>query len=288
MPRARSWIRSIRLVETLFLQAFPVLGLLYAGRERILAHPLASAWLLVCLCLLYAHVFALNDWANIEEDVGHPTKASATFLGYGISRQSMRNLAVALGLAALGGVAFLSARTWPYALGLLAAGTLYSHPRLAWKRVPLASSALHLVSGTAHFLVGRALLRPLDAGSLALGSWCGLIFAAGHLIQEVEDHDADRRFGVSTNAVRFGKRRVFVAAFLAFTLSFVLLACLAGTGILPSRLWVLVLLYPPLALLLLQALRRGLGPADVARTRRCYRILFAVLVIALGAGLWGA
>jgi 4-hydroxybenzoate polyprenyltransferase len=285
---ARSWLRSIRVFEALFLQAFPVLGLLQAGRESILAQPLYSGWLLVCLGLLYAHVFALNDWANIEEDVQHPTRASATFLGRGVSRSSMRNLAIVLGLAALGGLALLSARIWPYALCLLAASTLYSHPRLAWKRVPLASSALHLLSGTAHFLAGRALLRPLDAGSLALGWWCGVIFAAGHLVQEVEDHDADRRSGVMTNAVRFGKRRTFVAAFLAFAFSFVLLACMAGAGILPSPVWGLAVLYPPLALVLLQALRRGLDAAAVARARRRYRALFAVLAIALGACLWAA
>lgn len=280
------WLATIRVGESVMLQAFPVLGLLYAGSEPLRADPVAAVLLIFGLAVLYAHIFALNDWANIEEDLRDPRKADRTFRRRGVSDGAMRTLVILLGLGALLAFLFLPARTWPYGLWFLAAGVLYSHPLFAMKRVPLASSAIHLVSGTAHFLIGVSLYRLADRNALLVGLWCGLILAAGHLVQEVEDHAGDRGSEVRTHAVRFGQGPTFLAAFAAFTGSFVYLAALASAAVLPLRVAWLALLYPPLAYLFWRTWRRGLDPEEVFVLRVGYRLLFAGMILILATALW--
>ena len=55
---------------------------------------------------------------------------------------------------------------------------LYSAPAFHMKGVPLLNSALHLIGGLLHFLLGYSLLRPVDGRSLEIGCFFALIFAA--------------------------------------------------------------------------------------------------------------
>ena len=48
----------------------------------------------------------------------------------------------------------------------------------------------------------------IDVRGLAIGTYFGLTFAAGHLTQEVRDYHADVHNGIRTNAAVFGPRRV--------------------------------------------------------------------------------
>jgi 4-hydroxybenzoate polyprenyltransferase len=198
----------------------------------------------------------------------------------------MRRVVWGLGLLAALVFACLPWRAAAAAAGLLAAGFLYSHPSFAWKRVPGASSALHVLSGAAHFLAGRTLLAPIDAGSLLLASWCGVVFAAGHLVHEVRDREADLRAGVRTHAVRYGRRPVFAVAFLGFTVSFGQLGALAAAQVIASPPWLVLAPYPFLAAAFRSAWRGGLSPEDLRRVRRAYRALFAALVVAMVVDLW--
>jgi len=279
-------LRSLRLAEAAALQGFPVLGLATCGRALVLAEPGQAALLLTGLWLVYLHIFALNDLANVDEDLADPRKRAETFVARGLSRPAMRRVVWGLGLAAALVFACLPWRTAAAAAGLVAAGFLYSHPSLAWKCVPGASSALHVLSGAAHFLAGRTLLAPVDAGALLLASWCGVVFAAGHLVHEVRDQEADLRAGVRTHAVRYGRRPVFAVAFFGFTLSFGQLASLAAAHVVASPLWLVLAPYPFLAAAFLSAWRGGLSPVDLRRVRRVYRVLFAALVVAMAIDFW--
>jgi 4-hydroxybenzoate polyprenyltransferase len=274
--------------DSLRLQAFPVLGVLYAGSGHLLRDPRSAELLFLGLLLLFAHIFALNDWANVEEDALDPRKAGWTFRSRGVASGTMRNLTLALGVSAVLVLGLLPGRTWPYASWLFAVGVLYSHPLLAVKRIPIVSSAMHVVSGTVHFLIGYVLYRPVEGRALLVALWCGLVLAAGHLVQEVEDHDGDRASSIRTHAVRFGKRRVFIAAFVLFVISFLYLAALAMTSLLPYPVSLLALLCPFLAYAFWLALRRGLESDAVLALRRRYRLLFAGTSMVIAAALWGA
>jgi 4-hydroxybenzoate polyprenyltransferase len=279
-------LRSLRLTEGAALQAFPVVGLATCGRALVLAELGQAALLLTGLWLVYLHIFAFNDLANVDEDLADPRKRAETFVAHGLSHPAMRRAVSGLGLLAAVVFACLPWRAAAAAAGLVAAGFLYSHPSLAWKRVPGASSALHVLSGAVHFLAGRMLLGPVDASSLLLASWCGVVFAAGHLVHEVRDREADLRAGVRTHAVRYGRRPVFAVAFLGFTVSFGLLGALAAAHVVASPLWLVLAPYPFLAAAFLSAWHGGLTPRDLRRVRGTYRVLFAVLVVTMAIDFW--
>ena len=118
-------------------------------------------------------------------------------------------------------------------------------------------------------------------GGVACSVFFGLVFAAGHLNQEVRDHEGDLLNGIRTSAVVFGCRRAFLASLVIFTAAYALLIALAAFNILPR-----VLLWSDLLWLLqvawsAQALRRGLGFETAQWMQRRYRMLFAVIGLAM-------
>ena len=125
------------------------------------------------------------------------------------------------------------------------------------------------------------MLGAVDARGVALSLFFGLVFAAGHLNQEVRDYEFDLASGIRTSAVAFGCRRGFLASFCLFTAAYRLIVGLAALGVLPK-----ILLLSAIAWLLqarwsLQALRRGLGFETALWMQRRYRLLFALVGLAM-------
>jgi len=162
-------------------------------------------------------------------------------------------------------------------------------PRFNWKGRPLLSSAAHLAGGVLHFLLGYSLGSAIDPRGLAMAAFFALTFTAGHLTQEIRDHQGDALNAIRTNAVAFGRRRAFTASLALFTLAHALLFLLALQGIFPRPLAALAVLYPLHLRWSLQALDEGLGYASVRRLQARYRALYAVvglaMVVVLQAGL---
>lgn len=275
---------STRALEVLALQASPVLGIFlggyHIGRDSIVAPGLLA----LGSCALTAHIFVFNDWAGYESDRRDPLRAPRVFSAHGISRSEVAWSATAL--LALAFVAFALAGTAALFFGAAIAllGFLYSGSPVLGKSTPVAASLNHLLGGTLHFLLGYTLLHRLDANGICIGLFFGLVFAAGHLNQEVRDYEGDRLNGIRTNAVVFGPRRAFLASLATFTAAYALLAMLAAAGVLPR-----LLLWSPITWLLhlawsLRALRRGLDFATAEWMQRRYRWLFALVGLVLLAG----
>jgi 4-hydroxybenzoate polyprenyltransferase len=125
--------------------------------------------------------------------------------------------------------------------------------------------------------MGYTLVRAVDAKGVALSLFFGLVFAAGHLNQEVRDYESDRAHGISTSAVVFGCRQSFLASFCLFTAAYALVAGLAATGMLPSILLVIAVVWLLQAWWSFQALRRGLRLETALWMQRRYRWLFALV-----------
>ena len=117
----------------------------------------------------------------------------------------------------------------------------YSHPAPSAKSAPVLSSLPHLLGGLLHFLLGYSLFDALDRRGILIGFFFALTFTAGHLNQEVRDHEGDRVNGLRTNAVFFGKERTFLAGLVLFMLAYADLAWLAFRGLIPAALGVLPL-----------------------------------------------
>ena len=284
--RLRRYLACLRLQEILVLQGSPLLGAAFALRHPTMADLGPLAILVAANVALMAHVFLLNDWAGLTSDLIDPNKAAGVFTARGVGRREIGALTVALLASSL----LLFSRLGPTALGLAGAiaalSALYSLPRFNWKGRPLLNSAAHLAGGVLHFLLGYSLGGALDGRGLAIGTFFALTFAAGHLTQEVRDHQGDVLNGIRTNAVIFGPRRTFAASLALFTLAYALLLLLALRGILPYPLAALALLYPLQLRWSLAALNEGLTFPGIGRLQTRYRALFAVIGLAMVAALW--
>jgi 4-hydroxybenzoate polyprenyltransferase len=268
---------STRILEVIVLQASPILGLFLGGYRIERDGVVAPAMLVFGSCALTAHIFIFNDWAGYASDLRDPQRAPHVFSYQGVERREVAGFAVALLVIANFAFAAVGVAALIFGAAIAALGFLYSGSPLLGKRTPIAASINHLLGGLLHFLLGYTLAHALDANGVGIGVFFGLVFAGGHLNQEVRDYDGDLDNGIRTSAVVFGRRRAFLASLLTFTAAYAMLTGLAAYGALPQR-----LLWSPVVWLIhlawsFRALRRGLGFETATWMQRRYRWLFALV-----------
>ena len=284
LPRhgaARRLLSCIRFDEVAVLQGAPLLGACFAMSDVNLAGVLTMAALVAGNACLVAYVFLLNDWAGIEGDLKDPHRAARTFLAQGASRAGVLRFALILLTLAVLLLGLFGTTAFVLALAIAALGALYSVPATHGKGRPIVNSALHLLGGTLHFLMGYVAFAPVSAHGIAIGCYFGLVFAAGHLTHEARDYEGDALNGIRTNAVAFGRRGGVLASLALFTLAYALLVALALGGVVPAVLAGAALLYPLHLLATLRALRSGLDYAGLRRLQDRYRCLHAVIGLAM-------
>jgi 1,4-dihydroxy-2-naphthoate octaprenyltransferase len=97
----------------------------------------------------------------------------------------------------------------------------------------------------------------------------------------VRGRDGDQFNGIRTNAVAFGKARSFVAGVALFTVAYALLVSLAAFDVVPRVLILAGALYPLHLGASLRAWHAGLDFRSLCRLQRYYRLLYAVIGIAM-------
>lgn len=280
------YLSCVRPGDVIALQGSPILGAVCASLE-VTSHNLASLAVLAgANVLLVSHVFLLNDWAGLHADLADANKAARVFTTRGVKRAEMAILTAGILALSLVLFAMLGAVTLALASGIAVLSGLYSLPRFNWKGIPLLNSATHLAGGILHFLLGYSIANPIDARGVALATFFALVFAAGHLTQEVRDHEGDAASGIRTNAVVFGPRRAFVASLALFTMAHATLLALAVQGLLPHALAALVVLLAIQLFWSRQTLRQGLSFTSVSRLQSRYRALFAFIGVAVVVMSW--
>src|SRR2546421_1376625 len=277
--RSSALFRHIRFDEVFVLQGTPLMGVVFsigtitAGKLEMLLLFLFGSILLV------AHVFTLNDWA----DVAHGLKAPDPQ----VPSRRLFWFSLSLLIASLLAFALIGLRVVILGLIVAALGFFYSHPKLNAKGTPVASSIPHLVGGLFHFLLGYAVFLPIDERGILIALFFALTFMAGHLNHEVRDFDLDSHNNARTNAVAFGKRPAFLAGLIVFTFAYLCLFVLGWFRFIPRPLAFLALLFYPLHLFWsLRALRSQLSPEKLDRFQIQYRVLYAVIGISMLCSLF--
>ena len=269
-------LASTRGREVLALQASPILGS-FLGGFRLERWDMIRAGLLVLGSLaLTAHVFVFNDWAGHSADFRDPRRPR-----HGISRRQIARVAITLLVFANVAFAALGSRTMLFASAIAVLSLLYSGSKNFGKGTPMLASTNHVLGGALHFLLGYTSFHPLDSRGLAISLFFGLVFAGGHLNQVVRDYEGDLLNGIRTSAVVFGCRRTFLASLCIFTAAYASLAVLAAFGFLPRLLLWSILLWPLHAAWSLRALRSGLGFETALWMQQRYRLLFALIGLAM-------
>jgi 4-hydroxybenzoate polyprenyltransferase len=224
--------------------------------------------------LLVAHVFTLNDWADIAHGLKAPDPQVSSLRLFWFS--------VFLLIASLLVFALIDFRVVVLAAIVAALGFFYSHPRLNFKGTPIASSLPHLFGGIFHFLLGYSVFMPIDQRGIFIALFFAATFAAGHLNHEVRDFELDQKNNARTNAVAFGKRATFVAGLVLFTGAYLCLFLLGWFRFVPRPLSVIAALSYLLHLYWsLRVLRSQFRPEIVDRFQIQYRALYAVIGLSM-------
>jgi len=272
--RISALLRHIRFDEVFVLQGTPLMGMVFSigtittGKFETIPLFLAASVLLV------AHIFTLNDWA----DVAHGLKAPDPR----VPPRLLLSFSLSLLIASFLVFALLGSRVVIVAVIIAALGFFYSHPRLNAKGTPIASSLPHLVGGIFHFLLGYAVFMPIDQRGVFIAVFFALTFAAGHLNHEVRDFELDQKNNARTNAVAFGKRATFIAGLIVFSCAYLCLFLLGWFRFIPRPLSFLAILFYPLHLYWsVRALRSQLQPELVDRFQTQYRSLYALIGISM-------
>ena len=271
---SRALLRHIRFDEVLVLQGTPLMGALFSMGAVTTANLETLLVFLIGSILLVAHVFTLNDWA----DIAHGLKAADPL----VSSRRLFWFSLFLLIAGLLVFSLIGIRVVIFGAIVAVLGFFYSHPKLNFKGTPIASSLPHLVGGIFHFLLGYAVFTEIDQRGVFIALFFALTFAAGHLNHEVRDFELDQKNNARTNAVAFGKQPAFIAGLVLFTCAYLCLFLLGWFRFVPRPLSFFAAGFYPLHLYWsLRALRGQLNPGIVDRFQVQYRALYAVIGIGM-------
>jgi len=271
---SRALLRHIRFDEVLVLQGTPLMGVAFAIGTITAPNLETLAGFLIGSFLLIAHVFTLNDWA----DIAHGLKAPDPL----VSSLRLFWFSIFLLIASLLVFTLISFRVVVLGMIIVALGFFYSHPTLNFKGMPIASSLPHLVGGVFHFLLGYAVFMPIDQRGIFIALFFALTFVAGHLNHEVRDFELDQKNNAWTNAVAFGKRPTFLAGLIVFSCAYLCLFLLGWFRFIPRPLSFLAILFYPLHLYWsVRALGSQLQPELIDRFQTQYRSLYALIGISM-------
>ncbi|MBV9618511.1 MAG: UbiA family prenyltransferase [Verrucomicrobia bacterium] len=271
---SRALLRHIRFDEVLVLQGTPLMGAAFAMGAITTANIETLLAFLIGSILLVAHIFTLNDWA----DIAHRLKAADPF----VSSTRLFWFSIFLLIASLLVFALISSRVVRFGVIVAVLGFFYSHPKLNFKGTPIASSLPHLLGGIFHFLLGYSAFMPIDQRGFFIALFFALTFAAGHLNHEVRDFEVDQKNNTRTNAVAFGKRTTFLGGLVLFTAAYLCLFLLGWFKFVPRPLSFIAALFYLLHLYWsLRVLRSQFRSDTVDRFQIQYRALYAIIGLSM-------
>jgi len=272
MKHIAAFIKSARFAEVSILLGFPMIGLFFAfeSAEQLLSLPVFL--FIAAIFSLFTAIYAFNGLAGSKDDI-HNSRLSDL---KGKKTSFIVTLAVSLSISLL--LFFLIKPL----LALFSAVSfllwcVYSFPEKGFKYRPVLGTLIHFIGQIIHFMMGCAVLKPLDGVSFAASVYFALLFSAGHINHELIDHDADEKAGIRTGAVCFGVRAWEKVSFVLFSLAAFYIAALAVAQ--PG----LIAICLPFAaagavhiLFKICTLKKPAGQPKFLKERSFYRILYFV------------
>jgi len=208
-----------------------------------------TAIVLFAFSLATASVFVLNQYFDREADRENEVKSNLPVASGRITPRRTLIFSFLLVISCLVLVSMANVHVLPLFIVYLGLWTAYSTPPFRLKSVPVADFVLSGIgAGFLPFLMGLGVTDKLipNIPSIMLGAMpLMLIHCGGHIIQAVGDYEADRRTGVHTFVVRYGRKKgVIVAGFMFLTASFSPFVY-SALGLLPYRhLFLFLILFP--------------------------------------------
>jgi 4-hydroxybenzoate polyprenyltransferase len=278
LAAVKRYVWSARVGDFAILAAIPVLGFAYGIQSVTPTNVFTGAEVAVASLLLLVHIFALNDWADYDVDLGVRSPGNPV--------QASRDSLLLVSIIALGCSIALLWSIRPPALApaafVIVASAIYS---LQWpmrgKEVLLLSSVLHAICGAACFLLGLSVAAGLSTRWSSVWVFLGLSMAAGHMHQEISDHREDLASRARTHATALGPFKAFILGQLTFAAAFLALLVLPGGAASGLFQLLTVLAWAANMALAIACWRNGLTAESVERYRSHYRWLYVLIGLGL-------
>jgi 4-hydroxybenzoate polyprenyltransferase len=205
--------------------------------------------ILFAFSLATASVFVLNEYFDREADRENEVKSNLPVASGRISPRRALVFSFLLIVSCLILVSIANVYALPLFIVYLGLWTTYSTPPFRLKSVPVADFVISGIgAGFLPFLIGGGLTDKLISNipSIMLGAMpLMLIQCGGHIIQAVGDYEADRKTGVHTFVVRYGRKKGVIVAGLVFLMASFSPFAYSAFGLLPYKhLFVFFILVP--------------------------------------------
>ena len=275
MKKVVYYIQSIRWFEIMVRMGAPFLALLLTTPPFSMFVFLRIVHALVAFFFLWAHVYAFNEWGGYPSDTSDIAKAHTPLMSGKIQRSEMLTLAWVCMIVSVVLFALLDVRLLFIVGADIIIGILYVHPKVLLKDVPFISFLILFLVSVGDFVLGWLIFSPYIAPGVLIGLYFGVLGIVGQSYHETGDYDTDKKSKIRTNAVRFGKRRIFIIGYVLYTLSCLYFCLLAQQAIVPDYLCIPILVtYPLYAFLFAICLRAQLQSSAIRRFVVRYRILY--------------
>jgi 4-hydroxybenzoate polyprenyltransferase len=237
---------------------------------------------LVAFFFLWAHLYAFNEWGGYLSDQGDRSKAHTPLMAGTIQRGEMFILACVCAFVSVVFYALLDVRLVPIACADITIGILYAHPRVLLKDVPFMSFVILFSVSVGDFMLGWLIFSPYITPGVLIGLYFGVLGIVGQSYHETGDYDTDKKSGIRTNAVRFGKKRIFITGFVLYTVACLYFCLLAQQAIVPDYLCIpLLVSYPLYVVLFAACVRTQLRSSAIHTFIVRYRVLYGGVGLAM-------
>jgi 4-hydroxybenzoate polyprenyltransferase len=199
--------------------------------------------------LATASVFVLNQYFDRDADRENEVKSNLPVASGRITPRRTLIFFFLLVISCLILVLIANVHVLPLFIVYLGLWTAYSTPPFRLKSVPVADFVISGVgAGFLPFLMGLGLSDKVvsNISLIMLGAMpLMLIQCGGHIIQAVGDYEADRKTGVHTFVVRYGRKMGVVVAGFMFLMASLSPFVYSAFGLLPYRhLFLFFILFP--------------------------------------------
>ncbi len=156
-------------------------------------------------------------------------------------------------------------------------GITYVHPKILLKDKPFFSIIFLFIANFNDFLIGWMLFSKITIDCILICVYFGLLGATGQIVHEVKDYEADKISGIRTNAVRFGKQRLFLTGIIIYSAStlfftYISLEYLKKPYFIPQ-----LLTYPFYLYFFLNVMKKGFDRRELHKFVFIYRIIYIII-----------
>jgi 4-hydroxybenzoate polyprenyltransferase len=266
----------LRLKEIIGKTGFFMVGVLFA-RPALTSYNFLIAFQFLGLCLVNGiSVYLINAGFGYEQDIKNDRlhflkkykQSSILLAGFSL-------LVIALILLYL----FIRDLFVP-ALVVYFIWIIYSLPN-GLKGIPIMGMMCAFIAQMIHFHLGYLVFAPWSHESIVLSIYFAVLFCGGHALHEVIDFDADKRAGINTSAVAFGKRNLFLASNYIFVFGTLYLTFLYFYNVIQVYWLIPYVLAFFLQLLFLLKLPSNWNKEDLFDYRRKYMTAYLLATLAV-------